>query len=132
MKSALGFSLVEVLVAMAMMTGAILLSMHSADIISSGQSRTYNLAKAQNIGAVVMEQLLSVYSNDAKLTAGAHSQQYDRNGNPATVAAPAIFTANWTVSVDTPIGKIMRIQLQVTWNENGHPHTVTYQTFRQS
>ena len=127
-----GFSLIEVLAATAMMTAAIVMSMHAVDLISAGQSRTYNMAKAQNIGSQLMEQLLSVYSNDGKLTAGAHAQQYDRNGYPASATNPAIFTANWTVKFDTPIGKIMQIQLQVTWVENGHPHIITFKTYRQA
>jgi prepilin-type N-terminal cleavage/methylation domain-containing protein len=125
-----GFTLLEVLVAAAMLSGAIFLSMRSMDIISFGQSQTRNYAKANNIGLTIMEQLLSVYSSDAKITSGAHSQTYDRDGNP--VATGAVFTANWTVKWDTPIGKIISIQLQVSWIENGHSHVVNFQTFRQS
>jgi prepilin-type N-terminal cleavage/methylation domain-containing protein len=129
-KSQRGFTLLEVLVAAAMLSSAIFLSMRSMDIVSSGQAQTRNYAKANNIGLTIMEQLLAVYSSDAKVTSGNHSQAYDRDGN--LVATGAYFTANWTVQWDNPIGKIISIQLQVSWSENGHPHVVNFQTFRQS
>ncbi|MGZ3721668.1 MAG: type IV pilus modification PilV family protein [Bdellovibrionales bacterium] len=130
MKNQRGFTLLEVLAATAMMSAAILLSMHSVETITSGQSQVRNFAKAHNIGLTVMEQLLAVYASDSKMTAGNHILKYDRDGN--LVNAGETFTANWIIRIDTPITKIISIELHVTWTENGRKHTVNFNTFRQS
>jgi prepilin-type N-terminal cleavage/methylation domain-containing protein len=130
MKNARGFTFLEVLAAMAMMTGAIYLSMRSVETIGSGQAQIRNYSRANNIGLTLMEQLLAGYSSDPKMTAGAHNLFYDGDGNLVTVRP--FYTASWTIKLDTPIVKIISIQLQITWNENGHQRVVNFQTFRQS
>jgi prepilin-type N-terminal cleavage/methylation domain-containing protein len=130
MKNEKGFSLLEVLTALVLMSGAVFLSMRSMESVSSGQSQVRNYAKAHNVGITLMEQLLSVYSNDVKMTAGTHTLTYDRDGN-ITLVRPT-FTATWIIKLDTPLTKLISIALQVTWLENGHPHTVSFQTFRMS
>jgi prepilin-type N-terminal cleavage/methylation domain-containing protein len=130
MKNQKGFSLLEVLASLVMLSGAVVLSMRSMDTISTGQGRIRNFAKAHNVGISVMEQLLAVYASDAKLTVGNHTATFDRDGNVTAVGA--FFTVTWTVAADTPIVKILSIQMHISWRENGRQRIVNFQTFRES
>lgn len=120
----------EVLIAMVLSSGAIMLTMRTIDFIKSAQFRSQNYSKAHNIAVTVLEQLIATFPTDTKLTSGNHSQQFDTNGNEVTVGGN--FTARWTVNLDTPISKVMKIELNVSWQENGAQRTVSFVTFRES
>lgn len=123
-----GFTLMEVVIAMAMLGVALGFSMYSTNLISSTYSLNRRLSKAHDVAGMVLEELLAVYESDTKLTEGTHTQNYDDNANKT--AAAGIFSANWTVRHNFPITKIMEISLRVTWNDNGHTRSVRYLTYR--
>ena len=123
-----GTSLIEALVAMAMLGFAMTYSLTSTDKIVSSSHTSRDMARANNIAVEVMEELMSVYDSDVKLTNGSHSQTFDREGNRSN--APVYFTATWIVRTDTPITKVSEIVLSVGWLENGNQKFVHLQTFR--
>lgn len=124
-----GFTLLEVLIATAMLATAITLSMTTANLIISGEHGVKSFSKAHNIAVAQMEQLLANFGTNPDLTPGTHTQSYDKDGNLAVAGAG--YTASWTVTADTPITKIMKIQLDVSWLDNGHQRGVHFLTFRQ-
>lgn len=130
MRSQSGFTLLEVLAALAISTAAVMLSMRTVDFIKTAQSRGQNYSRAHGIAMTVIEQLMSTFPTDASLSAGTHTQLYDHNGQ--AVAAMGQYTARWDVTPDDPITKVIKIQVYVMWSENGSQRTVTFLTYRPS
>jgi Tfp pilus assembly protein PilV len=129
-RDARGFTLLEVLISTAMLVMAITLSIAAGNMVTSSEYSIKNAAKAHNIAISLMEQLLANFSSDTNLTAGNHIQSYDVNGNLSTTRV--VYTANWVVTLNSPITKIMQIQLYVTWQDGSLTRTVHFLTFRQS
>jgi prepilin-type N-terminal cleavage/methylation domain-containing protein len=130
MKNSRGFTLMEVLFALAMVGTALGFSMYSTNLIGSTYSINRRLSKAHDVAGEVLEELLTIYDSDAKLTAGDHTQNYDDSGRKT--AGAATFTATWTVRHNFPLTKVMEIQLRVEWNDNGHSRSVRYLTYRST
>jgi len=123
-----GFTLMEVVVAMAMLAVALGFSMYSTNLISSSYSLNRRLSKAHDVAGLVLEELLAVYDSDTKLANGTHTQNYDDRGKKQ--AAASVFLATWTVRQHHPITKILEISLRVTWDDNGRTRSVRYLTYR--
>lgn len=128
MKSQAGFSLMEVLVAIAMISVAIIAASHSNDLITKNFHNSRDFVKAHTIGTALMEELLSVYNSDPKLTPGQHSQNYDRDGRK--INGPGPYTATWDVQDNTPLTSIREIRLRVNFNDGGTQRGVHFHTFR--
>ncbi len=125
-----GFTLMEVVIAMGMLGLALAFSTYSTNMISASYTLNRRMSKAHDVASVVLEELLSVYESDVKLTIGAHTQVYD--DDIKKIVAPGVFTATWTVRPNFPITKIMEISLRVTWDDNGRTRSVRYLTYRST
>lgn len=87
-----------------------------------------DMAKANNLAVAAMEELMSVYGSDPKLIDGAHTQNYDREGNP--VPTNGYFQVEWRVARDTPIPRVAEIRLFVFWAEGTNRRIIRLHTFR--
>lgn len=120
--------MMEVVIAMAILSVALMFSSSSTTLVGSNFQTSRRFAKAHDVAGLVLEELLSVYESDAKLTDGTHTQNYNENGGKA--AAASVFEASWTVRTDFPITKVKEIRLDVRWNESGKQRGVHYLTYR--
>lgn len=123
-----GLTLIEVVIAVGLIGLAIGVASQTSKVIGQTYNNSARMVKAHDIAVQLMEQLLAVFSSDTKLTSGAHTQAYDPNGNMINTAG--YYTATWTVSVDTPITKVMKIDLMVSWLDFGQTRSVHFQTFK--
>ncbi len=123
-----GFTLMEVLITLAILSVAMMFSSSSVSLISGNFQTSRRFAKAHDVAGLVMEELLSVYESDTKLTDGTHTQDYDEAGRKT--AAPSIFVATWNVRTNFPITKVKEIRLDVTWQETAKQRGVHYITYR--
>ena len=125
-----GFTLMEVVVAMGMLGLALGFSTYSTNMISSSYTLNRRMSKAHDVAGIVLEELLSVFESDVKLTNGIHTQLFDDECKKLAVGG--VFTATWTVRTNFPITKIMEISLRVTWDDNGRTRSVRYLTYRST
>lgn len=123
-----GFTLMEVVIALAIMSVAMMFSSSSVSLISENFQTSRRFAKAHDVAAIVMEELLSVYESDAKLVDGTHTQDYDETGRKMPSAS--VFLATWTVRTDFPITKVKEIRLDISWQETAKRRGVHYITYR--
>lgn len=130
MKSNRGFTLMEVVIAMAMLGVALGVSTYTTNLISSNYSLSRRMTRAHDVASLVLEELLAVYDSDTKITAGTHTQGYD--DSLKKTATNPIFTATWVIKTNFPITKITEINLSVSWTENGKARAVRYVTYRSS
>lgn len=126
--SSRGFSLMEVVIALGILSVAMMFSSSSVTLIGSNFQTTRRFAKAHSLAGVVMEELLSVYESDTKLTDGTHTQDFTEAGKKAS--ATDVFLATWTVRTNFPITKVKEIKLDVSWQEVGKRRAVHYITYR--
>lgn len=147
MKSNSGFTLIEVLVTTVLIGAAIGLAMDASRVVSWSRSYSKNTEIARRVAITQLEELLSTSPADFRLNEGEHTRAFDREGRAipdsieianmsggptaSTAQIPTAFTARWNVKRDNPISQILRIELFVTWDVDGHPHTVHYLTFRK-
>ncbi len=125
-----GFTLMEVVTAMGMLSAALGASMYTSNMIGKTFSINRRMTKAHDIAALTLEELLATYDSDSKLTDGAHTQLYDDEGRK--VGATGTFTATWTIRHNVPITKIIEIILTVSWVDDGHTRAVHYTTYRST
>ncbi len=127
-RSSRGFTLMEVVIALAIMSVAMMFSSSSVTLISGNFQTSRRFAKAHDIAGFVMEELLSVYESDTKLTDGNHTQNYDEFGRKT--ATVGIFEARWNIRTNFPITKVKEIRLDITWQETTKRRGVHYITYR--
>lgn len=127
-RRASGFTLMEVVIALAILSVAMMFSSSSVSLIGSNFQTSRRFAKAHDVAGIVMEELLSVYESDVKLTDGVHTQDFDEHGRK--MPAANIFEARWTVQTNVPIPKVKEIKLDVSWDESGKRRAVHYTTYR--
>jgi prepilin-type N-terminal cleavage/methylation domain-containing protein len=130
MNSRRGFTLMEVMFALAITSVAVMISGSIFNIVTANQSRARNFSKAHNIAVLQLELLLSIFPGDSKLTVGTHTLALDSNGN--VVTAGGVYTVQWVIAANTPIPNIMRIALSVNWSDFGFTRGVNFLTFRAS
>ena len=113
-----GFTLVEVLIAIAVFSIGIL-AVGSLQIWNTKNNTTSNImTQATMLARAQIEQLKSTADVTA-LTNGADPNPIDENGNPG-----GIFARSWTVT--NPLGgnTSRRIQVIVSWNRHGQNRSV--------
>ncbi len=123
-----GFTLMEVVIALAILSVAMMFSSSSVSLIGTNFQTSRRFAKAHDIAGIVMEELMSVYESDSKLVDGDHSQNFTEFGKKTAV--PDVFLATWTVRTNFPITKVKEIKLDVSWQEVSKRRAVHYITYR--
>jgi len=117
-----GFTMIEVLVAVVILTFALagLLGLAGSSTRASGYAR--HAAEAAVVGSDKLERLRVVAP--ASLTDG--TDQVDAH---AIVTPGGAYTRTWTVSW---VGTLATLIVQVSWDENGQGHSITYRTMRST
>ncbi|MGH7774492.1 MAG: type IV pilus modification PilV family protein [Candidatus Binatia bacterium] len=100
-----GFTLIEILIAMAILNIAILaIAAGATSVIKANQTSYFNTI-ATNLAQDKLEELKA---NSATMA----------SGGPDTTPVDAVtFTRNWTVTPDTPVGGLSQIDVTVTWTD---------------
>jgi hypothetical protein len=92
--------------------------------ISGHQKR---MTEVTHVGQSLMEELMGAYDTDADLTAGAHTAEFDADGNRI---AGAQYRADWQITPGSPLPGIRTIELTLTWTEKGIQRMTTFMTYR--
>lgn len=121
-KSDGGFTLLEVLVALAVLV----LGMAGILGMALGGSKAASYARDANAATVVAEDKLEALRVMTPALLADGTDQVDEH---AVVSASGIYTRTWTVSWT---GTLATLVVAVTWTEDGTPHTITYRTMRST
>jgi type IV pilus modification protein PilV len=101
-----GFTLIEILVAMAILGIAILaIAAGATSVIRANQTSYFNTI-ATNLAQDKLEELKA---NPATMASGGPVTEPPIDG--------VTFTRNWTVTADTPVGGLSQIDVTVTWTD---------------
>ena len=113
MKQQHGFTLIEVLITMAIFSiGILALTALQISGMSSNQfART--LAHASTLAGDKIEKLMLIDSGDDLLTAGDHIE------DPAPTEGQITYNMVWTVTDDVPTTGAKTVDIRITWNYNG-------------
>lgn len=121
-----GSSLIEIVVAGAIFAFLVLsltnsiLNTRKAAVLSADASVAVTLAQDE------LEALRNLASTASDLRAGSHSDPLNPlNPNGAT---GGIYTRTWTVTDDSPVSGMKRIEMRVSWNDRVGPSAVTLVT----
>lgn len=125
--NAQGFSLIEVLVAVALVGVAIVANLTISGQIAKNLGYDTNIAIATQLSSNVMEDLMIRNSSDPLLAAGTHSQDFDLNQIQVVNGS---FTVSWVVSLDTPMMSVMQIVETVSIHSQAAARSVVLTSFR--
>ena len=117
LKSKVGMSLVEIMVAMAIMGLGIVMVMRTLPDSSRATTRARNVSKATNLAQEKLEQLMSTPYADADLADGTHAD----TENPIEGA----FNRSWAVQADTPYTDMKTVMITVSYPSSKSDSTVT-------
>lgn len=120
-----GFTLTELLVAVAILAIAVLLAFHAFITVSTQRALAYNISAASNLAQDKLEELRNLaYGSVVPGT-------YSENDIDETGAAGGIFDRAWTVGADgVPIAETKTITVTVTWPYLSTTQTVTLWTIK--
>jgi prepilin-type N-terminal cleavage/methylation domain-containing protein len=121
-----GFTLVEVLIALAILSIGLLMAANLQITAISGNKGSSQMSVGTLLGQKAMEQLLTYNAaTDPSLTAGTHTATTEAANHltliPDTTFNGTVFTRNYTVSTNNPIAGVRTISLNVQWtNQSNH------------
>ena len=122
MKQQHGFTLIEVLITMAIFSiGILALTAMQISGMSSNQfART--LAHASTLASDKVEKIMLIDSGHDSLTAGDHVE------DPPPTEGQITYNMTWTVKDDDPAAGAKTVDIEITWNYNGKDRklNVTY------
>ena len=126
-----GFTLLEVVMAGAILTIGVLVGISAAKMNSQNLSYDQQEITATEIATTLLETMTNSYaSTDPNLVAGAHIQYYNAQEQVVLATANPIFTVTWTITDDVPVTGFMTINLQVQWGTGSQLKNVSFQTYR--
>ena len=113
-----GFTLIEVVVALLMLTFGVLASASLTAALMRSNRGVTNRTRAVETLRLKVEDL--------------QSKQYSQitSGNDTATVRGIAFNRSWAVANNTPAANLKRITLSVTWSDRQGSHTVTNQTIR--
>jgi type IV pilus assembly protein PilV len=115
-----GFTLIEVMVAVALLVIGILGLIATATSVIQGNAISRQMTTATTLAEERMEILKRLSYTAADLTAGSHSDP----GNPLS----SIYTRTWTVTDNSPAANMKTVQVTVSWTRKGSAHSVNLNT----
>jgi prepilin-type N-terminal cleavage/methylation domain-containing protein len=115
-----GFTLIEVMVAVALLVIGILGLIATATSVIQGNAISRQMTTAATLAEERMEILKRQSYTAADLTAGSHNDP----GNPLS----SIYTRTWTVTDNTPAANMKTVQVTVSWTRKGSAHNVNLNT----
>ncbi len=108
------FSLIEVMIASAMLSIGLAAVMTAYGSASSLESHQEKVTQAMHLAEARMEELLLMYPDDADLGIAANTgSPFNAQGNPG---GTAFYTVGWTVAAG-PIARTRRLEVRVSWTE---------------
>jgi prepilin-type N-terminal cleavage/methylation domain-containing protein len=113
-----GFTLIEVVVALLMLTFGVLASASLTAALMRSNRGVTNRTRAVETLRLKVEDL--------------QSKQYSQitSGNDTATVRGIAFNRSWAVANNTPAANLKRITLSVTWSDRQGSHTITNQTIR--
>lgn len=115
-----GFTLIEVMVAIALLVIGILGLIATATSVIQGNAISRQMTTAMSLAQERMEILKRQSYTASDLTAGNHNDP----GNPLS----AIYTRTWSVTDNSPAANMKTVQVTVAWTRKGSNHSVNLQT----
>jgi len=124
LKSRKGVGLIEIIIAILIFGIGISAAMRTLPDANKATSRARNLTVATNLAQEELEILSGTPYNSADLTAGTHNDPL----NPIQ----RHFTRSWTVTDNTPVVKMKRVAVTVSYTTRNKDNVVTLTTFLTS
>ena len=118
-----GSSLTEIVVATAVFASTVLGLINSSLNTRKAAFLTENTAAAVTLAQDKLEKIRTLAATSADLTEGAHNDSLNPLGADGTT--DGIFTRQWTVTDDTPIAGMKRVEMRVSWNDRIGTPSVT-------
>lgn len=121
-----GFTLVEVLIALALLAIGLLMAADLQTTAIAGNRGSSEMSVGSLLGQQAVEQLLTYSSGiDPSLTAGTHTAATEAANHPTlipnTTVNGVLYTRSYTVSTNTPISGVRTIVMNIQWtNKTSH------------
>jgi type II secretory pathway component PulJ len=120
-RAAAGFSLLEVLIAGALLAIGVAATLAAFDGVRGVVVRNRHMTQALHAAESVAESMLALDASHEALSAGAHSgtpRRFDAVGQEvaASDTTRGIYAVDWNVQPNVPVDGIRRITLTVRWN----------------
>ena len=113
-----GFTLIEVVIAIVMLTFGVLASASLTAALMRSNSGVTNRTRAVETMREKVENLQSLRYSDIV------------GGNDTASIGGISFSRSWTVAADTPAANLKTITFTVTWTDRQGSHTISNQTIR--
>jgi type IV pilus assembly protein PilV len=115
-----GFTLVEVLVSLAIMSVGLLMLVGLQATAITGNKSGFGMTVATSLGQQALERLQTLpATTSASLTAGTHTASTDAAIVPNQTVNGVTFTRSYTVATDTPIAGVRTVTMTVSWTDKG-------------
>lgn len=120
-----GFTLVEVLIALAILAIGLLMAANLQTTAISGNKGSSEMGVGTLLGQQAIEQLLIYNAGvDASLTNGSHTAATEVSSHPTLIPDQningVVYTRNYKVSTDTPIPGVRTIAMNVQWTDKSN------------
>lgn len=128
-RTQLGFSLVEALVSLALLSTVVTGFLTSVDAAMRGSRHQQRSTQAIELLDGVSEGLLMRNPSDTLLELGTHEQSYDRYGLPCSLEEE-IYKVTWGVTRLESDVSMRELTLRIAWKEGTSWHGIGWTTWR--
>jgi prepilin-type N-terminal cleavage/methylation domain-containing protein len=129
LKNEIGFTLIEVLIALALLAIGLLMAANLQTTAIAGNKGSSSMNVATLLGQQAIEQLLTYSSGiDASLTSGTHTAATEAGNHatliPNTTFNGIVYTRSYVVTPNTPISGVRTVVMTIQWTDKTS-HLVT-------